>query len=163
MRPARCIAPSECWNRLCSAAGNTQRADWSWGTRRNRCTHEVSMRSCSVASPRIAPGRVYRMYWWMGSAMRPRPWYVSAAPFTASRLARPIERVPVDRGHRDDAHAVGALHRPLDQVARAPGPELEVEVLARLRSEEHTSELQSQSNLVCRLLLEKKKKQQERD
>src|SRR2546427_8167428 len=27
------------------------------------------------------------------------------------------------------------------------------------RSEEHTSELQSQSNLVCRLLLEKKKKQ----
>src|SRR2546430_7721430 len=29
---------------------------------------------------------------------------------------------------------------------------------ARIRSEEHTSELQSQSNLVCRLLLEKKKK-----
>src|SRR5256886_4974976 len=28
------------------------------------------------------------------------------------------------------------------------------------RSEEHTSELQSQSNLVCRLLLEKKKNQQ---
>src|SRR2546430_6932387 len=28
----------------------------------------------------------------------------------------------------------------------------------RKRSEEHTSELQSQSNLVCRLLLEKKKK-----
>src|SRR2546427_1162410 len=30
------------------------------------------------------------------------------------------------------------------------------------RSEEHTSELQSQSNLVCRLLLEKKKKAKER-
>src|SRR2546430_14428730 len=30
--------------------------------------------------------------------------------------------------------------------------------LSRARSEEHTSELQSQSNLVCRLLLEKKKK-----
>src|SRR2546430_8993109 len=30
--------------------------------------------------------------------------------------------------------------------------------LTGLRSEEHTSELQSQSNLVCRLLLEKKKK-----
>src|SRR5688572_32737594 len=29
-----------------------------------------------------------------------------------------------------------------------------------VRSEEHTSELQSQSNLVCRLLLEKKKKKQ---
>src|SRR2546427_7952510 len=31
--------------------------------------------------------------------------------------------------------------------------------IASERSEEHTSELQSQSNLVCRLLLEKKKKQ----
>src|SRR2546430_13754306 len=30
------------------------------------------------------------------------------------------------------------------------------------RSEEHTSELQSQSNLVCRLLLEKKKKKSAR-
>src|SRR2546427_6864088 len=30
-----------------------------------------------------------------------------------------------------------------------------------MRSEEHTSELQSQSNLVCRLLLEKKKNEQE--
>src|SRR2546430_9078217 len=31
-------------------------------------------------------------------------------------------------------------------------------VQPEIRSEEHTSELQSQSNLVCRLLLEKKKK-----
>src|SRR2546430_16243985 len=31
------------------------------------------------------------------------------------------------------------------------------EVVQPFRSEEHTSELQSQSNLVCRLLLEKKK------
>src|SRR5205085_10677229 len=31
-----------------------------------------------------------------------------------------------------------------------------------LRSEEHTSELQSQSNLVCRLLLEKKKKKKKK-
>src|SRR2546427_8503434 len=31
-------------------------------------------------------------------------------------------------------------------------------ILRLMRSEEHTSELQSQSNLVCRLLLEKKKK-----
>src|SRR2546427_5469619 len=32
------------------------------------------------------------------------------------------------------------------------------EMIGDERSEEHTSELQSQSNLVCRLLLEKKKK-----
>src|SRR2546430_9269631 len=33
----------------------------------------------------------------------------------------------------------------------------DAETIRILRSEEHTSELQSQSNLVCRLLLEKKK------
>src|SRR2546430_12750889 len=32
-----------------------------------------------------------------------------------------------------------------------------LEALRTVRSEEHTSELQSQSNIVCRLLLEKKK------
>src|SRR2546430_7409045 len=40
-----------------------------------------------------------------------------------------------------------------DQRAEAMDPGDVVE----MRSEEHTSELQSQSNLVCRLLLEKKK------
>src|SRR2546428_10161745 len=33
----------------------------------------------------------------------------------------------------------------------------------RMRSEEHTSELQSRSDLVCRLLLEKKKKEAQQD
>src|SRR5438132_3993101 len=44
--------------------------------------------------------------------------------------------------------AAGDLHRPV------PARRL------RHRSEEHTSELQSHSDLVCRLLLEKKKKKQ---
>src|SRR2546427_980289 len=37
-------------------------------------------------------------------------------------------------------------------------PKTDAVTYLRTRSEEHTSELQSQSNLVCRLLLEKKKK-----
>src|SRR5688572_31693577 len=44
---------------------------------------------------------------------------------------------------------------------RRRGADLGLRVLQvdpHARSEEHTSELQSQSNLVCRLLLEKKKK-----
>src|SRR2546430_7904086 len=46
-----------------------------------------------------------------------------------------------------------------DIPMRANGP-----IRAReTRSEEHTSELQSQSNLVCRLLLEKKKKKHDTD
>src|SRR2546430_9964708 len=48
--------------------------------------------------------------------------------------------------HRSSAHPVG---RGGEQSRHHPGPDTE-------RSEEHTSELQSQSNLVCRLLLEKK-------
>src|SRR2546430_11325792 len=63
------------------------------------------------------------------------------------------------------AHSV---HEMKQKLARRTDNELLVRVvMARLkengqlddeRSEEHTSELQSQSNLVCRLLLEKKKK-----
>src|SRR5690606_41284006 len=45
----------------------------------------------------------------------------------------------------------GAQHAVLGLVGRSLG-------LGRLRSEEHTSEFQSRENLVCRLLLEKKKR-----
>src|SRR2546430_8405005 len=59
-----------------------------------------------------------------------------------------------------DADARSALKRGVDKVADAVritiGPKGRNVVLDK-RSEEHTSELQSQSNLVCRLLLEKKK------
>src|SRR2546430_13153150 len=43
---------------------------------------------------------------------------------------------------------------PLERVS--PRERISVSTRPRSRSEEHTSELQSQSNLVCRLLLEKK-------
>src|SRR2546430_12431363 len=52
----------------------------------------------------------------------------------------------------------------MGQQRRQFSPEFKADAVAlvrssgRPRSEEHTSELQSQSNLVCRLLLEKKKK-----
>src|SRR5256886_8077995 len=47
--------------------------------------------------------------------------------------------------------------------ARAPAaPKLRGIATSSSRSEEHTSELQSQSNLVCRLLLEKKKKKKKK-
>src|SRR5690606_42096236 len=48
-------------------------------------------------------------------------------------------------------HLVTAEHR--DEIAAGLAPLLQ----QRVRSEEHTSELQSRENLVCRLLLEKKK------
>src|SRR2546430_3083770 len=55
--------------------------------------------------------------------------------------------------------------RPSERLGRRLGAEhlfelrqLRLRACSEPRSEEHTSELQSQSNLVCRLLLEKKKK-----
>src|SRR2546427_4093458 len=62
-------------------------------------------------------------------------------------------------------HVLQHERLPLLRRQLRQGPRREGELLRALegrlvvgRSEEHTSELQSQSNLVCRLLLEKKKK-----
>src|SRR5262249_57779320 len=63
-----------------------------------------------------------------------------AASSRPSRHSHPPRLINGRVGHDQDVSA------PVDRMARRP------------RSEEHTSELQSLTNLVCRLLLEKKKK-----
>src|SRR2546430_11584366 len=61
-------------------------------------------------------------------------------------------------GHARGVHdAIGHLAHGAQRLALGADAVEDVAV-GRQRSEEHTSELQSQSNLVCRLLLEKKKK-----
>src|SRR5260370_5762728 len=55
------------------------------------------------------------------------------------------------RSHDGDEHARDAVDQPLDRRFAA------LRLGDEARSEEHTSELQSHLNLVCRLLLEKKK------
>src|SRR2546427_7351968 len=65
----------------------------------------------------------------------------AGVPDHASRKRAVRGRIGLERGRG---------RRPRGQRDRLCGAE---------RSEEHTSELQSQSNLVCRLLLEKKKNQ----
>src|SRR5438105_12128054 len=80
-----------------------------------------------------------------------RPPRSTLFPYTT--LFRSPHYPPLGRGHGPDgAHA-----------RRAPGPSpggrvLDLWPLPGFRSEEHTSELQSRVDLVCRLLLEKKKK-----
>src|SRR3989442_9286390 len=79
-----------------------------------------------------------------------------------------LARLLVRRGIRDPETAQRFLRPSLDQI---PDPFLMADMPAavrkgsgiwsregRRRSEEHTSELQSRPHLVCRLLLEKKKK-----
>src|SRR2546430_7221172 len=68
-----------------------------------------------------------------------------------------------DAGEEFDQHKLDAIVSSIEHL-RAFAKPLGVSILIEnipnelsTRSEEHTSELQSQSNLVCRLLLEKKK------
>src|SRR5688572_31231126 len=81
-----------------------------------------------------------------------------SSPLVADEESDPIlpppfpSMLPVEAGH-DDHDRPRTRRAPSRRAGRAD---------AR-RSEEHTSELQSQSNLVCRLLLEKKKKQHNSD
>src|SRR2546430_7976307 len=62
------------------------------------------------------------------------------------------------RSEHDRAVGLDLLHVAVAVARVAARPAAAAEAGHVLRSEEHTSELQSQSNLVCRLLLEKKKK-----
>src|SRR5438270_6499421 len=86
--------------------------------------------------------------------MTPRPPRSTLFPYTT--LFRSDEQAKrLERSHRRLETTARRL-RQREQTAQ-------VRVCRDLRSEEHTSELQSQSNLVCRLLLEKKKKNKKAD
>src|SRR5688572_31550822 len=102
--------------------------------------------------------------------MLPRPPKPTLFPYTTLFRSR---RGVADRGMRHEqppvepwAAAQPAEHRDRHRLrhrragVRAGMTEVEQRG-AGLRSEEHTSELQSQSNLVCRLLLEKKNKKKQ--
>src|SRR5438270_5907225 len=71
---------------------------------------------------------------------------VEAPPESADEIDDRVEEGDLLPDRRQHAHRV---ERPAEEGERRDDHE---------RSEEHTSELQSQSNLVCRLLLEKKNK-----
>src|SRR5260221_3357996 len=65
------------------------------------------------------------------------------------------DALPISRRRRGPPPACEPRRAPLPRVG--PRRSREVPHRAARRSEEHTSELQSHSDLVCRLLLEKKK------
>src|SRR2546425_6398080 len=76
--------------------------------------------------------------------------------FRSECVADPVQRVQV--GQR-----AAKLALILRGVVSVCGALLEPPLDGAVRSEEHTSELQSLAYLVCRLLLEKKKNQRDRD
>src|SRR2546430_9489303 len=67
-----------------------------------------------------------------------------------------LTEIDVGSCMRTDVEAL-PVERP-NLIPRHPGMTSALRAVPPRRSEEHTSELQSQSNLVCRLLLEKKTK-----
>src|SRR5688572_31888293 len=88
-----------------------------------------------------------------------RPPRSTLFPYTT--LFRSVELISLDQPPNPGGGILGAPGEPGTYFAPDLPPgryEVRVRDGGTLRSEEHTSELQSQSNLVCRLLLEKKKK-----
>src|SRR5690625_2280144 len=82
-------------------------------------------------------------------------------------LRRALERAVdplfaiVDEPGASDGRAVDRLEYVIDRAVHVLAERLPYVTLLLHRSEEHTSELQSRGHLVCRLLLEKKKKNTE--
>src|SRR2546430_7542780 len=80
-------------------------------------------------------------------------------PTTFGRLATFEIGFEIYQSENDDGQAIFFSSRACEQAAQLARVILSelLALIVQVRSEEHTSELQSQSNLVCRLLLEKKK------
>src|SRR5688572_32440141 len=94
--------------------------------------------------------------------MRRRP----APPKTRRQTQRPLRPPQTTPRRAKPKRCSSSRTQPAPRGVRRPAPARAISATTscfvlhrrRERSEEHTSELQSQSNLVCRLLLEKKKK-----
>src|SRR2546430_12302322 len=92
-----------------------------------------------------------------------RPPRSTLFPYTTlfrSLLVQTGRSASIDEGRKRAAECVesGQAREKWNQMIVAQGADPDaIERKLNQRSEEHTSELQSQSNLVCRLLLEKKK------
>src|SRR5690349_21927196 len=93
-----------------------------------------------------------------------RPPRSTLFPYTTLFRSRGGQHLPVDLGCREgrDGRAVRTEPRDLRRRCRDGEQVHQADRLQRdPRSEEHTSELQSRRDLVCRLLLEKKKKRED--
>src|SRR5436305_3010471 len=89
----------------------------------------------------------------IGQPIRSLAFFVMASASSAVYTLSLHDALPISRGR--PAEAARSASRP-DPPSGRPR---QADRWADLRSEEHTSELQSRPHLVCRLLLEKKKDQ----
>src|SRR5207253_9054973 len=80
--------------------------------------------------------------------------------FRSRRVCRAASPLPARQARQADRFRPSREGKPSVAAMPCHGPASRsvLEIAACYRSEEHTSELQSRGHLVCRLLLEKKKK-----
>src|SRR3989454_9339331 len=137
-------------------------------TQREAVTHDAGPLLIIAGAGTGKTTVITRRIAWLIAQRRARPEEILALTFTDKAAAEMEERVDtlVQYGYADveisTFHAFG--DRLLREHALEMGLQPDFRVLNRAeqepiaeRSEEHTSELQSPCNLVCRLLLEKKK------
>src|SRR5687768_17813771 len=103
-------------------------------------------------TPRKSANRMASMYWSTNGAVKA---FVEATPISGPvciEMNPSATRMACDPMAFTMLQTVAPLRRPSSMAASVSA------VSPDCRSEEHTSELQSRLHLVCRLLLEKKKK-----
>src|SRR2546427_3936317 len=125
--------------------------------------HRASTALCRNRPVRIRPAAAISAD--RAQCMRRSPVLSECMPFQT------MARVPARKGMAEIRPICSVFWMPIslmmdgDQKAMVALPltmQKYTAAYSHTRSEEHTSELQSQSNLVCRLLLEKKKKKQKK-
>src|SRR5256886_11902347 len=123
---------------------------------------DVNLKAPFLVSKRVGPGMCERGWGRvinMGSIMSVVA-LAGRAPYASAKagllnLTRVLALEWANRGVTVNAICPGPFATDMNKPLLAD-PEKYKAFVAKIRSEEHTSELQSQSNLVCRLLLEKK-------
>src|SRR5207302_10371694 len=107
--------------------------------------HEIASNTTAPRSPCLDSRLLFFTYFFFFSLI-PQPPRSTLFPYTTLfRSPRRRQGRVSDREHRRGGRHRRGVRRP-NRIQRG----------GRTRSEEHTSELQSRENLVCRLLLEKK-------
>src|SRR3989475_6966899 len=154
LKPVRWPAPPE-------SVPGIARAVWTWASPRDPVGSRG--RRATARPPRAAGSRAGLRDWSIRTRRSPAPRARSRVPRTPPpRTRAPAPCEPGSRAESPpDRRRSTVAPRCRTPSLRRRRPRGVQRAIARasdaMRSEEHTSELQSQSNLVCRLLLEKKK------
>src|SRR6266540_303328 len=179
------LGPPTAPNRIASLSSQSRSVDWGSGSPVASMAAPPTRADSNSKDAPVAFPTTWRIFWASGVTSCPMPSPASTAILWVVIRSRPQTLLLGDVLHepagrhdflgegRQRLRLAGLLLRQVLDLARG-GVDLQHVVLVdadcrlaleqrcpRARSEEHTSELQSHHDLVCRLLLEKKKRKKE--